>query len=115
MQTDQQPSKGIDITELRKLCTDDTIAITQHLTFRLRERGICYDDIVHVLMNGEIIEQYPADYPYPSCLLLGMPVDNKYLHVVCGVGSGRLWIVTAYHPNPDKWEPGYKTRKGNSQ
>lgn len=111
----EQTSKGIDINELRKLCTDDTITLTQHLSLRLRERGIRYDDVVNVLMGGEIIEQYPTDYPYPSCLLLGVSVGDKYLHVVCGVGSGRLWIVTAYYPSPDKWEAGYKARKGNKQ
>ena len=25
-------------------------------------------------MNGEIIEQYPDDYPYPSCLILGVSI-----------------------------------------
>ena len=58
-------------------------------------------------MCGEIIEDYPDDYPFPSCLMLGA----NHLHVVCGVGAGILWIITAYHPTKDKWEDDLKTRK----
>lgn len=110
----QEPS-GINIDELRKLCTNDTIVLTQHLSLRMRERGIGYDDMYHTIKTGEIIERYPTDYPYPSCLLLGMVSNSKYLHVVCGVGSGLIWIVTAYYPNLDKWESDCRTRKGDAQ
>ena len=104
---------GITIDILRNLCKDETILVTQHVYSRCRERGISYADIKNAILKGEIIELYPSDYPYPSCLLLGATVNNKYLHVVCGIGEGKLWIVTAYYPNPEKWEPDMKTRKGN--
>ena len=98
----------LNIDELRRLCTDETIAITQHLQLRMRERGIKYDDIIMAITTGEIIEQYPTDYPHPSCLILG----SNTLHVVCGVGSGFLWVITTYYPDPNKWEIDNKTRKG---
>jgi len=108
-------SEAININELRKLCTDDTIVLTQHLSLRLRERGIKYDDIFSAIKTGEIIEQYQGDYPYPSCLVLGTTVDNEFLHVVCGAGNDYLWIITAYYPSLDKWEHGLKTRKEKKQ
>ena len=80
--------------------------VTQHLADRMQERGIRYSQIKRTILEGEIIEDYPGDYPYPSCLVLG---DG--LHVVAGMGDGRLWIVTAYKPSPDKWETDLKTRK----
>ena len=102
----------LNMDDLRKLCTDETIALTQHLLLRMRERGIKYDDMVHAIMSGEIIEQYPDDYPHPSCLVLGVAaLDDRHLHIVCGVGNGRLWVITTYYPNPEKWESDYKTRK----
>lgn len=97
------------IEELRALCQDDTMMITQHLLLRMQERGILYADVTATIMAGEIIEQYPDDYPYPSCLVLGIP--GKPLHLVCGIGSGRLWVITAYYPDPTKWETDLKTRK----
>jgi hypothetical protein len=65
-------------------------------------------------VNGEIIEQYPNDYPFPSCLVLGLSVHKKCLHVVCGIGDAELWLITAYYPNIDKWEEGFRVRKGNA-
>jgi len=76
---------------------------------RIEQRGISQSNVEDVLKTGEIIEDYPNDYPFPSCLMLGR--GNKTLHVVCGVGKDRLWIVTAYYPNPEKWQDDYKTRK----
>lgn len=64
---------------------------------------------------GEIIERYPNDYPYPSCLLLGSAVNKRKIHIVCGIGNGKLYIITAYYPDTDKWENDYKTRKAVSK
>ena len=105
----------LKIDDLRKLCSDDTISLTQHLQLRMRERNILYDDMVNAITTGEIIEQYPTDYPYPSCLLLGSAKNGSDIHVVCGIGNGLLWIVTTYYPSSDKWEDDSKTRKGNNQ
>ena len=101
----------ITLEQLRKLCHDDTIALTQHLTLRCEERGIVFEDIKAAISSGEIIEQYPDDYPYPSCLVHHQLCDNKYLHVVVGLGDVRLWVITTYHPDDDKWESDGKTRK----
>lgn len=99
----------VTIEDLHAMCSDETIMLTQHLSLRMRERGILYSEVKSAIMTGNIIEQYPDDYPYPSCLVLH---DNvKPLHVVCGVGGGRIWVITAYHPNPAQWEPDWKTRK----
>ncbi|GHV32498.1 hypothetical protein FACS18949_03600 [Clostridia bacterium] len=97
----------LDIADIRHCCADDTIILTRHLQLRLRERDITYDDIVGTIMNGEIIEQYPEDYPSPSCLIF-----FEDLHVVCGTNGEFLWLVTAYRPDPVRWESDNKTRKG---
>lgn len=64
---------ALQINELRKLCTDDTIIMTAHVIKRCKERNIDSDSIIKVIMHGEIIKQYEDDKPFPSCLLLGMP------------------------------------------
>ncbi len=74
---------------------------------RMIQRGITRQDVKDAIPEGEIIEEYPDDYPYPSCLISG----NNRLHVVCGIGEGWLWIITAYYPAEDKWEPDLKTRR----
>ena len=92
---------------LKKLCQENAISWTNHVMQRLIQRGITVSEIIEAIMTGEVIEDYPDDYPYPSCLVLG---GNK-LHVVCGIGNGRLWIITAYRPTLDKWESDLKTRR----
>lgn len=105
----------IDINLLRELCKDeDNIIITQHTLTRCIQRNISIDEILQTIANGEIIEQYPEDYPNPSCLVFGTTLNNRILHVVCGTDGSTLWIITAYIPNSTKWENDLKTRrKGN--
>ncbi|MDD5952401.1 MAG: DUF4258 domain-containing protein [Oscillospiraceae bacterium] len=105
----------ITLEKLRTLCHDDTIRITQHLTLRCRERKIRFADIKHAIMTGELIETYPDDFPQPSCLILGKTVSGNPLHVVVGVENSCLWLITAYYPDSDNWEPDLKTRKGQQR
>lgn len=99
------------IDDLRKLCKSGSIKWTAHMLARLQERGIEPSDIKNSINTGCIIEQYPNDYPYPSCLVLGTTVAGKILHVVIGVGGGYLWLITAYYPSPLKWNEDFSVRK----
>jgi len=69
------------------------------------------DDVITALTNGEIIEQYPADYPFPSCLVLGYTEAGLALHIVCGSNGVELWLVTAYIPNPAEWSKDFRQRR----
>ena len=102
----------IDIKGLQTIAvnTDDVI-LTQHVLERIRQREVERDDLFHIIMSGEIIEQYPNDYPFPSCLILGNSIRGNPLHIVCGSGKNKVWIVTVYIPDPDEWEADLKTRK----
>ena len=62
-------------------------------------------------MNGEIIEHYPDDFPFPSCFVCGFSVENKILHVVMSDEGSGSRIITEYYPDAEKWEKDYKTRK----
>jgi hypothetical protein len=59
-------------------------------------------DIKKTLMQGEIIEEYLDDKPYPSFLLCAK-LDEKYLHVVCAVAGKQLLIITTYYPDENIW------------
>ena len=103
---------ALQIDDLRKLCTNDSIIMTAHVINRCNERDIVSDSIINVIMHGEIIKQYEDDKPFPSCLLLGMSINGKYMHVVVASDNINLHIITAYYPNVDEWESDFKTRKG---
>ena len=102
------------IDDLRKINRLECIIITQHSRKRLAEREIRIEDILHLINNGEIIEDYPDDKPFPSCLVLGK-VDDKAIHVVVSTDGDNIYIVTAYIPSENKWMPDMKTRKEDKQ
>ena len=65
-------------------------------------------------MNGEIIEEYPDDYPYPSALIFGRKLAGEIIHVVCGIGEENLYFITAYEPNKEKFMDDLRTRRKNN-
>lgn len=84
---------------------------TKHCLNRLNQRNILISDIKKAINNGKIIEYYYDDYPYPSCLILGYTIENKILHIVCGINNEVVNIITAYYPDDSKWEDDMKTRR----
>lgn len=101
----------IDIDELRKINQLENIILTEHARIRLIERNIKIKDVLKCIETGEIIKQYEDDKPFPSCLILGMSINNKYLHVVVSMNDNYIHLITAYFPSLDQWEPDFKTRK----
>lgn len=83
-----------------------------HALRRMLERGISREAVLHVLCNGEIIESYPDDRPFPSALLFGIWV-NKALHAVVAYNPAerKVFIISAYHPDAEHFEHDFKTRK----
>jgi len=71
------------------------------------------NDVEAAIMNGEIIEQYPDDYPYPSCLILGLDEKGRYIHVLCALSGDVVCLITTYEPDTkEKWNNDLKTRRG---
>lgn len=101
----------VNLSEVKSLYQQGNVIWKDHAAKRMKQRGIRVHDVEDCIMTGEIIEQYPQDYPAPSCLILGLSSAEMHLHVVCSVYQNMLCIITAYFPNPDEWEADYKTRK----
>ena len=104
----------MDEKEIRVLCSSGQLLFTAHCLSRMQERSILIDDIISVIMNGEIIEDYPDDYPddypFPSCLVMGT-IDKMKLHVVLANDGGCLRIISAYRPDDSKFMEDGKTRR----
>lgn len=102
----------VRIEEIKELCALAKIRWSTHCLERMQERDINRADVKNCLVNGEIIEDYPNDFPHPSCLVFGYTVNNKVIHVVVGNDGEYIYIITAYFPNTIKFEDDLKTRKG---
>lgn len=99
------------IENLRKLNTAEHYAVTEHARIRLLERGIVLADIIKCVENGEIIEQYENDKPLPSCLVLGLSVREKAIHIVVSHDDEFIYLITAYFPVEEYWEDDFRTRR----
>ena len=100
----------MNIESIRRLCDADSIQWSLHALKRMRERRITSDEVIGCIQTGEIIEEYPDDRPLPSCLIYGV-VMTRNLHTVVGSSDTLISIITAYEPDPDEWDPDFKTRK----
>ena len=97
--------------DIAKFVENSLLRWTNHILERLLQRNIRIDDVKFALMNCVIIEQYPNDYPFPSCLALGYNEAGRALHIVCGSNGQELWLITAYFPNPNEWSNDFKQRR----
>ena len=101
----------LNIEIIKEYIAKRKIDWTKHCLNRLNQRNILIADIKTAINNGEIIEYYYDDYPYPSCLILGCNVSNKIIHIVCGMSEDTVHMITAYYPDTNKWEEDMKTRR----
>ena len=74
----------MDLKVYQKLCAESKILWTQHCLQRMQERDISRADVKNGIATGEIIEEYPDDFPNPSCLIFGYNVNGRILHIVAG-------------------------------
>jgi len=74
------------------------------------ERMITTDDVIEVILAGQIIEDYPEDKRGHSCLF-NAKVLNRTIHVVCAPKDTYLAIITAYIPDKNRWNKDYTKRK----
>lgn len=102
---------NLDIEIFKKLCTESKIRWSTHGLARMQERDISRADVINCIMNGEIIEEYPEDFPNPSALIFGYTIEGKIIHTVCGIDNFFVYVVTAYFPSKDKFEDNLKTRR----
>jgi len=102
----------MNIKELRLIIEKDNFQWRKHTLIRLAERSIAQGVILEVILTGEVIEDYPQDKPFPSCLIFKV-IEGKPYHVVVSLDGEckKAYIITAYNPTLDKFETDFKTRR----
>lgn len=62
----------MDILEkIKSAIVKGRINMTDHADEELANDEILDKDLLHSVLHGEIIEDYPDDKPFPSCLVYG--------------------------------------------
>ncbi|MEE8338132.1 MAG: DUF4258 domain-containing protein [Dehalococcoidia bacterium] len=91
---------------------DQNLVFRVHVIERMAQWRVNASDVRHVLETGEVVEDYPDSWPYPSRLVLGH-ANERPLHVVAAYreDTDELIVITVYEPDPARWEPGFRQRK----
>ena len=95
----------MDITNIAIAIQSGRVNITMHARKEAREDRLLLDEIFLSTLNGEIIEDYPTDTPYPSCLVFGKTEQGNVVHSVWAYSAdSRIAVlVTVYRPDPERW------------
>ena len=84
----------------------------KHALERMFERGISRDEVREVVLQGEIIEEHETDKPFPSALFYKM-IHGRPIHALVALDEiePQAFVITAYEPTLEKFEPDFKTRR----
>lgn len=105
----------VTIKKIKEFFNEDSIIISRHCLDRMNQRNISFSEIKEGIMSGEIIEQYPGDYPFPSRLVYGHSSEGRTLHIVISDEGCFGHLITAYVPNTVKFINDLKTRRKNDE
>ena len=79
---------------------------------RLGVRPIFREAIFGAVDSFEIIEEYPDDKYFPSYLIRAAHREVIFhVQIATDVVLNNIRIVTAYKPDPGKWDPEFRTRR----
>ena len=79
------------------------VVLSLHAQQEAAVEAIGYDEIVQALLNGIIVEDYPAHRRGPCCLVYGQTDAKRDLHVVTTTTLSPALVITAYEPMAPYW------------
>lgn len=99
---------------IRALIAEGNVRISEHGYDELADEGLLAKELIEAVETAEVIEDYP-NYPKGPCFLVfHRTKDGRSVHAVWGLPSGHTnpaVLITAYVPDPKKWESGFKRRR----
>ena len=102
----------MDINDIRDALLNGRFEFTFHANGAIWDDQISHDEISGSVLNGEIIEDYPDDMPFPSCLVYGSTRSGNPLHTVWGYDPDERFalLITTYRPDSSRWVD-WRTRR----
>jgi hypothetical protein len=95
----------VKIEDIIDAIHNNRIRITDHADEEAQSEDLSFDEILFSVVQGEIIEDYPTDRPFPSCLIYVDTFTGEPIHTVWGYNANNQWavLITVYRPDPERW------------
>lgn len=95
----------MDLENIINAIRHSRVRITDHADEEAFDDGLTYEEIYSSVIQGEVIEDYLNDKPYPSCLIFGRNFLGEPIHSVWAYNPANKWavLITVYRPDPDRW------------
>jgi hypothetical protein len=95
----------VKLQDIISAIQEHRIRITDHADEEAQADALIFDEIFFSVLQGEVIEDYPIDKPYPSCLIYGDNFQGEPIHSVWAYNDQSKWavLITVYRPDPDRW------------
>jgi hypothetical protein len=95
----------LNIEDILDAIRHNRLRITNHADEEAQADHLRFDEIFLSVFQGEIIETYPHDKPYPSCLVYGDTFTGEPIHSVWAFNHENQWavLITVYRPDPERW------------
>ncbi len=89
-----------------------TLLFRAHAVQRMFEREISPLKVRKALEVADVIEDYSAEMPEPSRLIMGFQ-GRRPFHIVTSENpaADEITVVTVYLPDVNKWKKDYRSRK----
>ncbi len=100
---------------IHKAIASNNIEWRKHSLERMLQRGISRQDVIKVLLKGELIEHYKDDKPFESALFF-YELNNP-IHVVASLDKTeiKIYVITAYIPDNNYFLEDFKTRRSDAK
>ena len=95
----------MDIGNIINAIRSSRVRITDHADEEAFDDILTYDEIYASVIQGDVIEDYLNDTPYPSCLIMGKNFSGEPIHSVWAYNQNNRWavLITVYRPDPERW------------
>lgn len=83
----------MNITHLKAAVRNGRVRITDHADEEAQSERLTLEQVFFSLLQGEVVEEYERDRPYPSWLVFGRTREENPVHSVWGCNAKNGWAV----------------------
>jgi hypothetical protein len=102
------------LARIQALAASGELRISTHGYDELAADGLLATEVIAGLGGAIVLEDYPSYPKGPCVLVLQRDATGVPIHVLWGIPAGRdapAVLITAYRPDPDQWDEGFRRRR----